>query len=56
MAITNKIDAGSIGVYQQAVNLIEAARMMNVQHFVISLSPDISILTKDKHDLSSNNE
>lgn len=40
MVITNKIDAGPMGQYQQAVNIIEAARTMNVQHFILSLFPD----------------
>ena len=56
LAITNKIDAGTNGEYAQAVHIIEAARTMGVQHFILSLFPDTTIFTKEIDDLPSNVE
>lgn len=56
LAITNKLDAGKSGEYAQAVTIIEAARTMSVQHFILSLFPDTTIFTRDIDDLPTNVE
>jgi hypothetical protein len=51
LAITNKIDAGDKGEYEQAVNMIEAARATGVQYFILSLFPDTTIFKREQHDM-----
>lgn len=52
-AITNKIDAGDKGEYEQAVNMIEAARTTGVQHFILSLFPDTTVFKKEQDNIST---
>ncbi len=49
LAITNKIDASDKGEYEQAVNMIEAAKATGVQHFILSLFPDTAIFKRERH-------
>lgn len=53
-ALTNRIDAGDKGEYEQAVNMIEAAKTAGVKHVVLSLFPDIAIFKNEQCDISSN--
>ncbi|CAF1219582.1 unnamed protein product [Rotaria sp. Silwood1] len=50
-AITNYWNATVGGEYEQACNLIEAARVVNVQHFIASGLPDTAAVEKNQFDL-----
>ncbi|CAF5162638.1 unnamed protein product, partial [Rotaria magnacalcarata] len=50
-AITNYWNATDGGEYEQAFNLIEAARKVNVQHFITSGIPDTAAFEKNQFDL-----
>jgi hypothetical protein len=50
-AVTNSWDAGEKGEYEQAVNLVEAARKMNVKHFILSLFPETEIVERIQYDV-----
>jgi hypothetical protein len=49
-AITNYWDAMVQGEYEQALNLVEAARKANVQHFIWSGLPDAALFEKSQFD------
>lgn len=40
-AVTNYWEAKPIGEYQQAINIIEAAKEAHVKHFIFSIFPDL---------------
>ncbi|CAF2697466.1 unnamed protein product [Rotaria sp. Silwood2] len=50
-AITNYWNATDGDEYKQALNLIEAARVANVQHFITSGIPDTAVFEKNQFDL-----
>ncbi|CAF1043282.1 unnamed protein product [Rotaria sordida] len=50
-AITNYWDATDGGEYEQALNLIEAARAANIEHFITSFIPDATVFEKNQFDL-----
>ncbi len=45
-AINNYWDATDQNDYQQAINLVEAARAANVQHFIASSLPHATVLER----------
>ncbi len=51
--VTNNWDAGEKGEYEQALNLVEAARKMDVKHFILSLFPETTRFEKIQYDLST---
>jgi hypothetical protein len=51
--VTNNWDAGEKGEYEQALNLVEAARKMDVKHFILSLFPETTTFEKIQYDLST---
>ena len=50
-ALTNYWDAINQDEHQQAINLVEAARAANVQHFITSGLPDSANFEKSQFDL-----
>jgi hypothetical protein len=52
-AMSNYWDATDQNEFQQAVNLVEAARASNVQHFIASSLPHSAVLDKSFSDLPS---
>lgn len=51
--MNNYWDTTDQNEYQQALNLVEAARAANVQHFIASSLPHSTVLEKSYSDLSS---
>ncbi len=52
-AMNNYWDATDENEYQQALNLVEAARTANVQHFIASSLPHSTVLEKGHLNLPS---
>jgi uncharacterized protein YbjT (DUF2867 family) len=50
-AMTNYWDSLDQNEYKQGVNLVEAARAANVQHFITSGLPDMKSFDKTQFDL-----
>jgi hypothetical protein len=45
------MDAGDRGEYEQALNFVEAARKMDVKHFILSLFPETTIFQRIQYDV-----
>jgi hypothetical protein len=50
-AMTNFWESGAIKEYEQGMNMVNAARQQNVQHFIWSSLPDTVAISKGQLDL-----
>ena len=50
-AVTNSWEAGDGGEYEQALNLVEAARKMSVTHFILSLFTETTAFQRIQYDV-----